>query len=639
MTMPKISVIVPIYNLEKYLKECLDSIVNQTIINDLEVILVDDESTDRSRYIVEEYALDYDNFHAYHKSNGGLGDSRNFGLEFAKGEYVYFMDADDLVAPNALEKLYDMAKKHDHDVVSGMFTRFNDDSIWDTDYVNFACKDINQDIEFTHFREYPNLVWDVAVWNKIFKRDFIEKHKFRFPIGLHEDNIFVMKSYYLAKSIGIIKDNVYFYRFREESLSNRASSPQDIDDRVRMLNDVYQFMDSTIEEEDIKKMIFQKFLSMDFDAEAHHIINGNLNYCKEIGDLIKIIELIPEESINDLSTYRRLLIRTLQNEDFENLSYVINNYSRLISISEQEARKNIDERYIQYFNIEHDLEIARLIPVVYKIIPDSEKYSFFVLITRELCPKHDYEIKAKLIRKDGPVDLEVKGREEIILPIDLIDENYSKIKIEYSYKDTYMEEYVQYVDYESLDYGNFDITFISGVNNELNLLRREKNQNKIRIDNIVSEGSKIFLTGKSGDCASLFLVNDVDFEKVDLKTEFKSDNEFTATVNYADLLNRPVKKWKLKADLYNSIQLAEDNRSLYFDIYKVGFFNNHNEISIECRRYDMLESLNSYDEELSIAEKRNKQLEVKNRKLRKTIESYKSRRAVKFGDKLHGFLK
>ena len=174
---------------------------------------------------------------------------------------------------------------------------------------------------------------------------------------------------------------------------------------------------------------------------------------------------------------------------------------------------------------------------------------------------------------------------EIIVPIDLIGDDNSKIKIEYSYDDTYIEMYAQYKYDTVLDYGNFDINLSSGIDKQLNISKREKNNNEILIDCILYEGSKIFLTGKSCSPVSLFLENIIDFEKVDIKTEFKSDNEFVSTLNYKDLIHQPVKKWKFKADLFNSIQLVEDNQSLYFNIHKISVYNKFNEISIECKLY------------------------------------------------------
>ena len=103
--MVKISVIFPVYNVEYYIEEALDSLVNQTIFEDIEVIIVDDESTDKSRYIINKYALDYDNIHILREKNGGVSAARNYGLTVAKGEYIHYMDSDDFLLYESYEKL------------------------------------------------------------------------------------------------------------------------------------------------------------------------------------------------------------------------------------------------------------------------------------------------------------------------------------------------------------------------------------------------------------------------------------------------------------------------------------------------------------------------------------------------------
>ena len=126
----KISVILPVYNTENYLEEALDSILNQTMIDDIEVLMLDDGSSDDSRYIIEKYALDYENFHAFHNENMGQGRERNFGIKHAKGEYIHFMDADDYILPDAYEKLYGAAKSGNYDFVMGKACRFTKNSNW-----------------------------------------------------------------------------------------------------------------------------------------------------------------------------------------------------------------------------------------------------------------------------------------------------------------------------------------------------------------------------------------------------------------------------------------------------------------------------------------------------------------------------
>ena len=107
--MTKISIIVPIYNVEKYLKRSLDSLVNQTL-EDIEIILVDDGSTDNSHKIAEDYKENYSNVLLVTKENGGLSDARNFGLQYASGEYIAFIDSDDYVESQMFERMYNLSE-------------------------------------------------------------------------------------------------------------------------------------------------------------------------------------------------------------------------------------------------------------------------------------------------------------------------------------------------------------------------------------------------------------------------------------------------------------------------------------------------------------------------------------------------
>ena len=111
----KVNVIIPVYNAEKYIKICLDSLINQTK-KELEFILINDGSTDNSAIITETFCLEYQNFHLYHKENGGLSTVRNFGIEHAKGDYIIFPDSDDWVEANYLEKLFDNMNKSGADL-------------------------------------------------------------------------------------------------------------------------------------------------------------------------------------------------------------------------------------------------------------------------------------------------------------------------------------------------------------------------------------------------------------------------------------------------------------------------------------------------------------------------------------------
>lgn len=216
MIEPKISVIIPVYNVEDYIDETLTSLLNQTMINDIEVLMIDDGSIDNSRYIIERYALDYENFHAIHKENGGQGVARNLGLDLAKGEYIHFIDSDDYIVPDTYEKLYNLATNSDYDFVvvnANRFTRYN----CKEEYLfKNSFKNINMSTEFHDISENPLFVWDTAIWNKLYKKEFLIKNNIKFPNKklFFEDLIFSLETYIRANHFYYLNEFLYFWRIR-----------------------------------------------------------------------------------------------------------------------------------------------------------------------------------------------------------------------------------------------------------------------------------------------------------------------------------------------------------------------------------------------------------------------------------------
>ena len=216
--MEKISVIIPIYNVEKFLRGSVDSVLNQTYKN-LEIILVDDGSKDSSGNICDEYAKKDNRIKVVHKENGGLSTARNAGLDVATGKYVMFIDADDLYEENSCEVLYNEIEKRNADIVVGNYIHITHEGekwpepLFDTNiYDNFKLS--IEDFEKSFF------VMNSVVWNKIFKRSFIEEQKLRFiPKAIAEDAIFSTYCYVHTDNIYYIKDVVYNYRQNEANVS------------------------------------------------------------------------------------------------------------------------------------------------------------------------------------------------------------------------------------------------------------------------------------------------------------------------------------------------------------------------------------------------------------------------------------
>ena len=207
--MPKVSIIVPVYNVEKYIEKCLESLVNQTL-EDIEIIVVNDGSKDNSKEIVEKYLEKYPKKMVYlEKENGGLSDARNFAIPYAKGEYVAFLDSDDYVELNMYEDMYKIAKNEDSDMVECDF-------IWE--YPD-KCKIDTGEI----YHEKHEMLEKIRVvaWNKLIKKSILDETKVIFPKGYrYEDIEFTYKLIPYLEKVSFLKKPCIHYIQRDNSISN-----------------------------------------------------------------------------------------------------------------------------------------------------------------------------------------------------------------------------------------------------------------------------------------------------------------------------------------------------------------------------------------------------------------------------------
>ncbi len=213
---PKISVIVPVYNVEKYLNKCVESIVNQTYKN-LEIILIDDGSPDKCPMICDEWAEKDDRIKVIHKENGGVSSARNAGLDLSSGDFIGFVDADDFVKENMYSCLIDDLIKHQSDI-SMCSINFLDENgnIFKSDYAldsaNFIEENCNKLINEMYKTCYCH--W-VALWNKLFAKEIFKT--LRFPEGrLFEDWTIVPMIYFECKRLSYISDKLYNYSASRE---------------------------------------------------------------------------------------------------------------------------------------------------------------------------------------------------------------------------------------------------------------------------------------------------------------------------------------------------------------------------------------------------------------------------------------
>jgi CDP-glycerol glycerophosphotransferase len=243
--MAVISVVIPIHNVESYLRECLQSVARQTV-GDLEVIMVDDGSTDGSAAIAEQFAAQDSRFRLIRQHNGGLGQARNTGSDAATGEFLAFVDGDDMLPRNAYELLLEPLRKTGSDFATGNVFRL---ASVGTSQTRWLAKVFVQTRLETHVTRFRPLLADRIVPNKLWRRSFWDAHEYRFPEGMvHEDIPVVLPAQFAARSVDVIAEPVYLYRIREgidvsdQSITQRRLEQKVLLDRIAAVEHVRDYL-------------------------------------------------------------------------------------------------------------------------------------------------------------------------------------------------------------------------------------------------------------------------------------------------------------------------------------------------------------------------------------------------------------
>ncbi|HEM4052972.1 TPA: glycosyltransferase [Streptococcus suis] len=239
-----VSVIVPVYNVEKYLSQCLDSIIHQTYKN-LEIILVNDGSTDGSGKICDDYAAKDGRIKVIHKENGGLSDARNKGLDLMTGQFVTFVDSDDYLENNCIHTLYTYACTCKTDISIGKFIEFEENT---SQFLFHNHLNNGNKIEFLtgdqclerHHKYFLGIF--VTAWAKLYRTSLFNDSnpckKIRYPLGvLHEDQYTTHKLFFKSNKIVFVNDYLYVYRVRKNSITNTPLSDKRIMDNIRGLEE------------------------------------------------------------------------------------------------------------------------------------------------------------------------------------------------------------------------------------------------------------------------------------------------------------------------------------------------------------------------------------------------------------------
>lgn len=694
MNMPKISVILPIYNVEPYLEECLDSILNQTMIDDIEVIMVDDGSSDDSRYTIERYALDYDNFHAYHKENEGSGIARNYGLEKANGEYIHFCDPDDYIKPDFYERIYEFAKSSPNaDFVFVNSSRFGNWHIWESILYKTTFENIDKAIESTNIRENTDLVWDTGVWNKLIKKDFLMEKNIRFPNEniVSQDLVFTIKLHCLANEIAANQDIYYYWRYRQtkDSVTQQKGRIKSFNDRLRVIELIKEFFRENNVEEEILNAQYAKWLTHDLKDYIKRIREYPKEYHEEkLSEVKKILNDVPEDIKKNLNSYKQIIYRMIENDDYEGLLS--------FSYLENDLKKNPDlfelagEDYQQYINLERDGQMEELQAQREsidsndeEILIDFSSYLPFVdgdefKITASVVDGEDNEyiisnedIVEDIIEDDGrdgelsedetaEPDYSIERHQRVAVPLKIIKNlKHSRIKIKYESETISKETFLKNNRRSTFVFEDYDVDIGIGTQKDLYIDVRYKNNNNVKIHDIIEDDSKFILVGSSQEkVENLKIQNLVCFSERHYPIRYLSHDEiigrfyndsiedesnesdecderringdaveyehtFIAELPFKDLFDAVIKKWEIgTAEFIDHISLSK-NHYFYTSTHKTQIRNLRKKIVLEMFLIDYVKEMHEMKEENLEIIRTDRELKNENKKLKKENRSLK----------------
>lgn len=304
----KISVIVPIYNVENYLEKCISSILAQSYTN-LEILLVDDGSTDSCSKICDNFANLDSRIIVIHKKNGGLSDARNVGIESSTGDYILFVDGDDYVSVDLCGVLLENLLNSDSDIsICNFYWKYK--SQMQIDVLPVSEGGILYKEEILEKTFVPNSVTMIVAWNKLYRRSlFFTKERIRYPIGiLHEDEFTTFRLLYTAKKIILVDRPLYYYVQRKNSITS-SFNERNIKDYSEVVSFYLRWSNEFAKEK--RKLMEYVAMNSCFNIFNRLIINPNLtnkkivkkNLITLIGKEIKNFTTNPYATLPDKTKY------------------------------------------------------------------------------------------------------------------------------------------------------------------------------------------------------------------------------------------------------------------------------------------------------------------------------------------------
>lgn len=283
----KISCIVPVYNVEKYIKKCLDSILKQSF-KDFEIILVDDGSTDNSGKICDEYEKKDDRIKVIHKSNGGLSDARNKGIENANGDYFIFIDSDDYIDENMFEILYNLNIENNTEIAAcdKAFVFENTGKIEYGNETNIV-RVLNSEETFKIIVDFYKKL-GMEMWNKLYSKTLFDN--IRFPKGkIFEDQATQYKLIFAANKISYVEKSMYYYLRRDNSITTQKYTDKE-KQRLEMVNSMVNYIKQN-HPDIVSEVVTYKILSCNLTI-VNKMIKSN-TYDK------KFLKIVIQDTLNE----------------------------------------------------------------------------------------------------------------------------------------------------------------------------------------------------------------------------------------------------------------------------------------------------------------------------------------------------
>ena len=345
VVMPKVSVILPVYNVEKYLAECLDSIRAQTL-KDIEIIAVDDGSTDGSLAVLRKYAQTEPRLKVISRKNGGAGAARNTGMDQAKGKYLFFHDPDDFSRPQMLERLVATAEAAAADVVVAGRCLYDDKTKAIVKTIHLPAHVMACPNAFT-YRDVAGRFFSsfgFAPWNKLFRREFVLQEKLRYQeLPRNNDMYFILVSLIAAKRIAALDEAYYCYR------TNVATSLQANNDRTPLVFvDAWMAIKQKLQEYGAYEAVYNSFCLGVVHSSFERLLSLKNEY-----NFRMVYDRLRKEIFPTLFNGRRLTPEVVNNGDlFEQYVACMDNENPLMFMM---ARNRRDTRMVQKFNAAADV--------------------------------------------------------------------------------------------------------------------------------------------------------------------------------------------------------------------------------------------------------------------------------------------